>query len=79
MILSRYLVLSVFGLLLAACGSAAWMHPTKQPDEYLTDYKACEEAIYKDPKLQQGNQLLFHQALDRCVAKKGWVLKDTQE
>lgn len=79
MIRSRYVALSVFGLLLASCGSSSWVHPTKPSDEYLTDYNLCQDAIYKDPKLQQGNRMLFQQALDRCIAKKGWVLRDSQE
>lgn len=76
MIRFRYGTIVALALLvLAGCGSTEWVHPTKPPGEFIQDYNKCESDALKDPKLQQGNQYLLLQATERCVLKKGWVLK----
>jgi hypothetical protein len=67
-----------FTLLLAGCSSTEWVHPTKPKGNFALDWNQCNQDILKDPKLQQGNTLLLQQATERCVLKKGWVLKEVQ-
>ncbi len=64
------------GLLLTACNTGTWVHPTKSQDAFATDYNKCNNDALRDPKLQQGLQLLVLQATERCVQKMGWVLKE---
>jgi hypothetical protein len=64
--------LVVVGFLLAACTSTEWVHPNKPSSEYTNDYNKCENAAVRDPKLQQGSQLLILQATERCLQKEGW-------
>ena len=71
--MSRWtLVVAVF--LLTACSSTEWVHPNKPADEFVTDYNKCQSAATRDPKLQQGSQLLLLNATERCVQKEGWRL-----
>ena len=65
-------------LLLAGCTSTEWVHPTKPKGNFALDWNQCNSDILKDPKLQQGNRFLLQQATERCVLKKGWVLKEVQ-
>ena len=64
--------LVVMGFLLTGCASTEWVHPNKPSSEYTNDYNKCEMAATRDPKLQQGSQLLILQATERCVQKEGW-------
>ena len=57
---------------LAGCSSAEWAHPTKSKDQFTLDYNKCQGDAMRDPKLQQGIQLLTIQATERCVQKMGW-------
>jgi Tfp pilus assembly protein PilF len=65
----------VLALLLAGCVSSEWVHPNKPKDEFAQDWNKCESDTMKDPKLQLGSKYLLQQATERCVLKKGWVLK----
>ena len=60
--------------LLSACSSTEWVHPNKPSGEFATDYNRCESMVLRDPKLQQGNQLMILNATERCVQKEGWRL-----
>ena len=69
--MSRW-TLVVTGLLLAACSSTEWVHPNKPSSEYTSDFNKCEAAATRDPRLQQGSQLLLLNAAERCIQKEGW-------
>lgn len=73
----RSVLLSLALVQLAACGSGSWVHPNKQPEEFATDYNACSQDVLKDPKLQMGNNYLVLQATERCVMKRGWMLRES--
>ena len=49
-------------------------HPNKPSSEYITDYNKCQSLVARDPKLQQGSQLMILNATERCVQKEGWRL-----
>ena len=66
--------LVVVGFLLTACSSTEWVHPNKPSSEYTNDYNKCGMAVSRDPKLQQGSQLLVINATERCIQKEGWRL-----
>jgi hypothetical protein len=61
-----------------ACSSAEWRHPVKPSDEFAQDYNKCQNDAMRDPKLQQGIQLLYIQATERCVQKMGWRLVEKE-
>ncbi len=65
-------------LILAGCASAEWTHPTKPKDQFSQDYNKCQNDTLRDPKLQQGIQLLMLQATERCVQKMGWRLVEKE-
>ena len=65
-------------LLLAACGTAEWVNTNNPTANYTLDYNTCEMDMTKDPKLQQGNRYFIQQATERCMLKKGWMLKEPQ-
>jgi hypothetical protein len=67
-------VLAFAGLMLSACTSTDWVHPTKPSSEFITDYNRCQNLVLRDPKLQQGSQLMILNATERCVQKEGWRL-----
>ena len=71
--MSRW-TLVVAGFLLTACSSTEWVHPNKPSSEFTSDYNKCQSAATRDPKLQQGSQLLLLNATERCVQKEGWRL-----
>jgi hypothetical protein len=68
------LTLSAMSLLFAACSSTEWVHPNKPSSEYVNDYNKCQNMVLRDPKLQQGSQLLVLNATERCLQKEGWRL-----
>jgi len=70
------LALSAACLVLAACGSSAWVHPTKPPEAFTQDYNTCENEVIRDPKLQVGSRYLVTQATENCMKKKGWTIAD---
>ena len=61
-----------------ACSSADWRHPVNPSDEFAQDYNKCQNDAMRDPKLQQGIQLLYIQATERCVQKMGWRLVEKE-
>jgi uncharacterized protein YcfL len=67
-------VLVIAGLSLSACSSTEWVHPNKPSSEYINDYNKCQNLVLRDPKLQQGSQLMILNATERCVQKEGWRL-----
>jgi hypothetical protein len=71
-------VLAIAGVTLSACSSTEWVHPNKPSSEYITDYNKCQNLVVRDPKLQQGSQLMVLNATERCVQKEGWRLVDQQ-
>ncbi len=56
------------------CTSTEWVHPNKPSGEYTTDYNRCQTLVLRDPKLQQGSQLMVINATERCMQKEGWRL-----
>lgn len=76
--MSKVMLLFAFttSLLLTACNTGTWTHPTKSQDDFAADYNKCNNDALRDPKLQQGIQLLVIQATERCVQKMGWYLKE---
>lgn len=68
------LVITVVGLGFFACSSTEWVHPNKPSSEYTNDYNKCQNLVMRDPKLQQGSQLLVLNATERCLQKEGWRL-----
>lgn len=73
------LVWSLFLLSLSAgCSSAEWVHPNRTSDQFAQDYNKCQADTLRDPKLQQGIQLLIIQATERCVQKQGWRLVEKE-
>ncbi|MBX3237152.1 MAG: hypothetical protein KF814_13460 [Nitrospiraceae bacterium] len=65
-------------MIVTACSSSEWRHPMKPKDEFAQDYNKCQSDAMRDPKLQQGIQLLLIQATERCVQKMGWRLVETE-
>lgn len=65
-----FLALTLFSL--AGCSSAEWVHPNRPKDQFAQDYNKCQADTLRDPKLQQGIQLLLIEATERCVQKMGW-------
>jgi hypothetical protein len=63
---------------LTACSGSRWVHPTKPESEFTAEYNRCENLILRDPKLQQGNQLLIVNATERCMQKEGWRLVEDE-
>ncbi len=64
--------------LVTGCSSAEWVHPTRPKDQYTQDYNKCQADTLRDPKLQQGIQLLIIQATERCIQKQGWRLVEKE-
>ena len=63
---------------LVGCSSTEWVHPNKPKDAFAQDYNQCQADTLRDPKLQQGIQLLLLEATERCVQKKGWRLREKE-
>jgi len=70
----QILTLATTGLMMTACSSTEWVHPNKDSSEFTNDYNRCQTMVLRDPKLQQGNQLMILNATERCVQKEGWRL-----
>ena len=62
----------------SGCSSAEWVHPNRPKDQFTLDYNKCQADTLRDPKLQQGMQLLVIQATERCVQKEGWRLVEKE-
>ena len=63
---------------LAGCSTSEWVHPNRPKDQFTQDYNKCQADTLRDPKLQQGIQLLIIQATERCVQKQGWRLVEKE-
>lgn len=59
---------------LTGCASTDWVHPTKPSSEFTADFNRCQTLVLRDPKLQQGSQLMIINATERCVQREGWRL-----
>ena len=68
------LLMIIAGLALSGCSTTEWVHPNKPSSEYINDYNKCQNLVMRDPKLQQGSQLLIVNATERGVQKEGWRL-----
>jgi hypothetical protein len=66
-------------LLMTACGSTEWVHPNKPKDDFTLDYNKCQSEAMLDPKNQQGNNYFVLQATERCLGKRGWVLREKND
>lgn len=75
---TRPVVFLMLCSLLAGCSSAEWVHPNRPKDQFTLDYNKCQADTMRDPKLQQGIQLLVIQATERCVQKQGWRLVEKE-
>jgi len=60
------------GIGAAGCTSTDWVHPNKPSSEFTNDYNRCQNLVLRDPKLQQGSQLLLLNATERCMQREGW-------
>ena len=61
---------STLGLQRAGRHAALAVHPNRPKDQFTLDYNKCQADTLRDPKLQQGIQLLIIQATERCVQKQ---------
>lgn len=59
---------------LAGCSSTDWVHPNKPSSEFTNEYNRCQNMVLRDPKLQQGSQLMILNATERCLQRDGWRL-----
>ena len=72
-----FLSVALLGVV-TGCSSTEWVHPTKPKDQFTLDYNRCQADVMRDPKLQQGIQLLAIQATERCIQKQGWRLVEKE-
>ncbi len=68
----------LFLTLLPGCSTSEWVHPNGPKEQFTQDYNKCQADTMRDPKLQQGIQLLIIQATERCVQKQGWRLVEKE-
>lgn len=68
----------LFLTLLPGCSTSEWVHPNRPQEQFTQDYNKCQADTMRDPKLQQGIQLLIIQATERCVQKQGWRLVEKE-
>lgn len=71
--------IALSALLMTACSSSEWVHPNKPKDSFALDYNQCQGESLRDPKNQQGNNYFVLQATERCLGKRGWVLREKPE
>ena len=70
----RMLMLVMVGCTMSGCSTTEWVHPNKPSEEFTNAYNKCQNAALRDPKLQQGSQLLVLNATERCLQREGWRL-----
>ena len=76
---SRLIFSSIFlSGLLTGCGGSNWVHPNKPSSEFTNEYNRCQNMVMRDPKLQQGSQLLILNATERCLQREGWRLVESK-
>lgn len=59
-------------LSVTGCSNTEWVHPNKPSSEFASEYNRCQNMVLRDPKLQQGSQLLILNATERCLQREGW-------
>ena len=64
--------------LLAGCGGSNWVHPNKPSSEFTNEYNRCQNRVMRDPKFQQGSQLLILNATERCMQREGWRIVESE-
>jgi hypothetical protein len=68
------------GLLFAAgCSSTEWVNVNDPRADYARDFNQCETQAYTDPKFQGGMKLMIQEFRDRCLAKRGWRLREKRD
>ncbi len=70
----RVSVVLALALTMVGCSSTEWVHPQKPSSEFTNDYNRCQTLVLRDPKLQQGSQLMIINATERCIQREGWRL-----
>ncbi len=71
--------MGVIGLvLMSACSTSEWVHPNKPQGAYTGDYNRCEMAVYQDPKLQGGMKMQVQNAIEKCMIREGWYLREAR-
>ncbi|MBM4120454.1 MAG: hypothetical protein ACKOBZ_01410 [Nitrospira sp.] len=68
------------GLLgLTGCATTEWVNLNNPRAEYATDFNACEQKAYNDPRYQGGMKLIVEKSRDQCMAKLGWRLREKRD
>jgi len=75
----RRIGVMVLIMTVTGCSSVEWVHPNKPKSEFAQEYNKCENQSLQDPKLQSGSKLLLQQAVEKCLAKKGWILREKRQ
>ena len=76
MVTRSVLLAVVGGILLSACATSEWVHPNKPQGAYTGDYNRCEMAVYQDPKLQGGMKMQVQNAIEKCMIREGWYMRE---
>lgn len=63
----------------AGCSSTEWVNVNNPQSDFAVDYNDCEMQAYKDPKFQGGMKLHVAEFRDRCLAKRGWRLREKRD
>lgn len=71
-------IVIVGGITLSGCSSSEWVHPNKPQAEYTGDYNRCEMAVYQDPKLQGGMKMQVQNAIEKCMIREGWYVREVR-
>ena len=64
--------------LIVGCSGSNWVHPNKPSSEFTAEYNRCQNLVMRDPKLQQGSQLLVINATERCLQREGWRIVESE-
>lgn len=78
MVSRRLTLVFILSSLLAGCGGSNWVHPNKPSSEFTNEYNRCQNLVLRDPKLQQGSQLLILNATERCLQREGWRIVESE-
>ena len=71
-------------LLLSACETTKWVHPTKKEEHLTYDWNACERELQNLMVTNPGvasmhtNQTIQKQRIAACLQKKGWKQVDNK-
>lgn len=64
-------------LVLCACASTSeWVNIHNPKANFAQDHGLCEMAAIQDPKNPATNKFFLEKAIDRCMEKRGWVLRE---